>query len=143
MDGLSAKPRPPVAYLRAAKARHRGCVLFGYFLLHKQEKVTRPPGRRAEKHRDVSRSSRSVKDEKTKRWAKAHPIPCASKRTPRAARAGRRAPNPPSTLVMLPEQNKKEFPMSIWKQTADLDHVNSWNANSLVEHLGMRITDIG
>src|SRR4051812_43249073 len=58
MDGLSAKPRPPVAHLRAAKARHRGCVLFGYFLLHKQEKVTRPPGRRAEKHTDVSRSSR-------------------------------------------------------------------------------------
>ena len=24
------------------RARHRGCVLFGYFLLHKQEKVTRP-----------------------------------------------------------------------------------------------------
>ena len=36
--------RPPVANRRAAPARHRGCVLFGYFLLHKQEKVTRRPG---------------------------------------------------------------------------------------------------
>src|SRR4051794_17384802 len=74
MDGLSAKPRPPAAHLRAAKARHRGCVLFGYFLLHKQEKGTRPPGGRAEKHRDVSRSSRQRPTIKTKRWAEAHPM---------------------------------------------------------------------
>jgi hypothetical protein len=40
------------------RALHRGCVLFGYFLLHKQEKVTRPPGWRTEQHRDVSRFSR-------------------------------------------------------------------------------------
>src|SRR4051812_36974838 len=43
------------------RARHRGCVLFGYFLLHKQENVTRPPGWRAEKHTDVSRSSHQRK----------------------------------------------------------------------------------
>jgi 1,4-dihydroxy-2-naphthoyl-CoA hydrolase len=33
--------------------------------------------------------------------------------------------------------------MSIWKQTADLETINALNANSMVEHLGMRITDIG
>src|SRR3954467_15610833 len=70
--------KPPAA--RSApgalrRARHRGCVLFGYFLLHKQEKVTRPPGRRAEKHTDVSRSScQRDKEQKQKRWAKAHPM---------------------------------------------------------------------
>jgi len=30
-----------------------GALLLGYFLLGKQEKVTRPPGRRTEKHTDV------------------------------------------------------------------------------------------
>src|SRR3954452_14141451 len=66
MDGLSAKPRPTVAQLRAEKARRRGCVLFGYFLLHKQEKVTRPPGGRSKKHRDVSRLSRKHQRSKNK-----------------------------------------------------------------------------
>jgi len=33
--------------------------------------------------------------------------------------------------------------MSIWKQTADLETINALNANSMVEHLGMRITDVG
>jgi 1,4-dihydroxy-2-naphthoyl-CoA hydrolase len=33
--------------------------------------------------------------------------------------------------------------MSIWKQTADLERINAWNAGSLVEHLGMRITEVG
>jgi 1,4-dihydroxy-2-naphthoyl-CoA hydrolase len=33
--------------------------------------------------------------------------------------------------------------MSIWKHTADLDRINSWNANSMVDHLGMRVTEIG
>ncbi|HVV97444.1 MAG TPA: hotdog fold thioesterase [Rhodanobacteraceae bacterium] len=33
--------------------------------------------------------------------------------------------------------------MSIWKQTADLDRINGWNANSLVDHIGIRITEIG
>ena len=33
--------------------------------------------------------------------------------------------------------------MSIWKQTADLDSINAWNAGSMVEHLGMRITEVG
>ena len=36
-----------------------GALLFGYFLLGKQEKVTRSPGWRAEKHRDVQRFSRN------------------------------------------------------------------------------------
>ena len=33
--------------------------------------------------------------------------------------------------------------MSIWKQTTDLDRINAWNAGSLVEHLGMRVTEVG
>jgi 1,4-dihydroxy-2-naphthoyl-CoA hydrolase len=33
--------------------------------------------------------------------------------------------------------------MSIWKQTADLDRINGWNAHSLVDHIGIRITEIG
>lgn len=33
--------------------------------------------------------------------------------------------------------------MSIWKQTADLETINALNANSMVEHLGMRITEVG
>ena len=41
------------------RPRPCGCVLFGYFLLHKQEKVTRPPGWRTKTHRDVTRLSRN------------------------------------------------------------------------------------
>ncbi len=33
--------------------------------------------------------------------------------------------------------------MSIWKQTADIERISGWNKNSLVDHLGMRITEIG
>ena len=33
--------------------------------------------------------------------------------------------------------------MSIWKQTADLETINSLNANSMVEYLGMRVTEVG
>jgi len=33
--------------------------------------------------------------------------------------------------------------MSIWKQATDLERINAWNAGSMVEHLGMRVTDIG
>lgn len=33
--------------------------------------------------------------------------------------------------------------MSFWKHPTDLDRVNAWNTGSLVEHLGMRITEIG
>ena len=33
--------------------------------------------------------------------------------------------------------------MSIWKQTADLDRINAWNGGSMVEHLGMRVTEVG
>src|SRR2546430_16640188 len=41
--------RSPVANpRRKARARRRGRVLLGYFLLHEQEKVTRPPGGRTE-----------------------------------------------------------------------------------------------
>ena len=59
--------RSPVANPRLqARARIRRRVLFGYFLLHEQEKVTRPPGRRTRPHRDVSRSSQSAEDQKTK-----------------------------------------------------------------------------
>ena len=33
--------------------------------------------------------------------------------------------------------------MSLWKSPIDLDRINSWNRNTLVEHLGMRVTEIG
>jgi 1,4-dihydroxy-2-naphthoyl-CoA hydrolase len=33
--------------------------------------------------------------------------------------------------------------LAIWKQSTDLDRVNAWNSNTLVEHLGMRVTEIG
>ena len=33
--------------------------------------------------------------------------------------------------------------MSIWKQPADLAHINAWNAGSMVEYLGMQITEVG
>lgn len=33
--------------------------------------------------------------------------------------------------------------MSIWKQSTDLGRINAWNHNTLVEHLGMRVTEIG
>ena len=33
--------------------------------------------------------------------------------------------------------------MSLWKQPTDLDRINAWNAHSLVEHLGMRVTEVG
>jgi len=50
------------------KTQHRGGLLFGDFLLATQEKVTRAPGRRAEKDRDV-----------------AHPLPATSKWIPGSA----------------------------------------------------------
>ena len=33
--------------------------------------------------------------------------------------------------------------MAIWKQSVDPDRINGWNRNTLVEHLGMRVTEIG
>jgi len=33
--------------------------------------------------------------------------------------------------------------MSIWKQPPDLARINTWNAGSMVEHLGMQITEVG
>lgn len=34
--------------------------------------------------------------------------------------------------------------MSIWKQqVADLDRINGWNGSSMVDHLGIRITEVG
>jgi len=33
--------------------------------------------------------------------------------------------------------------MSIWKQPADLARINAWNAGSMVEYLGMQITEVG
>src|SRR5215467_14179170 len=50
--------------------RSRGCVFFGYFLLHKQKKVTRPPGWRTKQHKDVI-----AKRPNPKRRAKANWIP--------------------------------------------------------------------
>ena len=34
--------------------------------------------------------------------------------------------------------------MSIWKQhPADLERINGWNADSMVDHLGMRVIEVG
>jgi 1,4-dihydroxy-2-naphthoyl-CoA hydrolase len=33
--------------------------------------------------------------------------------------------------------------MPLWKQSIDLDRINGWNRNTLVEHLGMRVTEVG
>lgn len=33
--------------------------------------------------------------------------------------------------------------MSFWKHPTDLDRLNAWNRDSLVEHLGMTITEVG
>lgn len=33
--------------------------------------------------------------------------------------------------------------MAIWKQSIDIDRINAWNRNTLVEHLGMEVTEIG
>jgi hypothetical protein len=52
MDGPSANPRRPRTnpqHMDVRRARPRGGLLFGDFLLATQEKVTRAPGRRAEK----------------------------------------------------------------------------------------------
>ena len=43
----------------ARRSRPRGCLSLGYFSLGKQREVTRSPGRRADKHTDVSRFSRN------------------------------------------------------------------------------------
>jgi 1,4-dihydroxy-2-naphthoyl-CoA hydrolase len=33
--------------------------------------------------------------------------------------------------------------MSIWRQPPDLVHINKWIAGSMLDHLGMRITEVG
>lgn len=33
--------------------------------------------------------------------------------------------------------------MAIWKQSVDLHRINARNSNTLIEHLGMRVTEIG
>lgn len=33
--------------------------------------------------------------------------------------------------------------MAIWRQTTDLQQLNEWNRGCMVEHLGMRVTEIG
>lgn len=33
--------------------------------------------------------------------------------------------------------------MSIWRHAIDLDRINAWNGGTLVEHLGMRVTEVG
>lgn len=33
--------------------------------------------------------------------------------------------------------------MSIWKQDTDLERIEAWNRGCMVEHLGMRVTEIG
>jgi len=33
--------------------------------------------------------------------------------------------------------------LSIWRQAIDLDRINAWNRGTLVEHLDMRVTEVG
>jgi 1,4-dihydroxy-2-naphthoyl-CoA hydrolase len=33
--------------------------------------------------------------------------------------------------------------MALWKQPIDLDRVNAWSAGTMVEHLGIRIVEVG
>lgn len=33
--------------------------------------------------------------------------------------------------------------MGIWKQSTDLERINAWNRGCMVEHLGMRVTEVG
>ncbi|MBX3690091.1 hotdog fold thioesterase [Dokdonella sp.] len=33
--------------------------------------------------------------------------------------------------------------MALWKQTTDLERINSWNRGCMVEHLGMWVTEVG
>ena len=63
MDGLSAEPGRPQRTSAQRRRRTRGALLFGYFLVGKQEKVTRSPGMASEKHRDVSRLPREAEDQ--------------------------------------------------------------------------------
>ena len=41
---------------------------------------------------------------------------------------------------MVPAQ---ESMMSLWKQSPDLERINTWSANTMMETLGIRITAIG
>ena len=66
MDVLSAEPRPPAANRRSRRPT-RAALLFGYFLLGKQEKVTRSQDASG-KHRDVSRLLRSAEDTSNNKW---------------------------------------------------------------------------
>lgn len=33
--------------------------------------------------------------------------------------------------------------MTLWKQSIDLERIHAWNRDTLVDHLGMRVTEIG
>ena len=33
--------------------------------------------------------------------------------------------------------------MGIWKQPADIDRINGWSGHSMIDHLGIRIVDVG
>jgi 1,4-dihydroxy-2-naphthoyl-CoA hydrolase len=37
----------------------------------------------------------------------------------------------------------QESVMSLWKSSTDLDRINAWNRDTLVEHLSMRVTEVG
>jgi hypothetical protein len=62
MARRQARPdRTRLSSMDGRKAQHRGGLLFGGFLLATQGKVTRPPGRRAEKDRDVGSQHSAIK----------------------------------------------------------------------------------
>src|SRR5688500_16790135 len=82
------KPRSRRATLicmDANQARHRGVLLFGYFLLDKQEKVTRPPlrGTKLAKSQLHSRGKRNASKSLDSRLRGNDEICCASRRAER------------------------------------------------------------
>jgi 1,4-dihydroxy-2-naphthoyl-CoA hydrolase len=46
-------------------------------------------------------------------------------------------------LAIVAHRIRWRLLVAIWKQSIELDRINAWNSNSLVEHLGMRVTEIG
>ena len=72
---VSEPPERPrvVAGQESGDRGREGALSLGYFSLGKQREVTRPPGWRTKPHKDVSRSSRSLKSDKEHR--RQHPKP--------------------------------------------------------------------
>src|SRR5215472_17541475 len=109
---LSEPPEPLAKFAGhgcPANRGREGVFFFGYFLLGKQKKVTRPPGWRTKKHRDVSRSSRKRQSlAKNKSKAKAKWIPAFAGMTKKKNGEEESTGSPPSpeTTIRQSRPNK-------------------------------------